>query len=482
MRESKLYQWLIKLSTGEQNDFLRFTDFMGGKNRKELYQLLVLFLNMVVRGKSDVSREVFFSAWKKSEPYDANLLRKRMTALKQLLDEYLATREVLRKDTTRSIFLMRSLHHRGWGEYVQGAYKAAMAQLEEGEMDTQYFGSALEIEDNYLNTVMEVPRKKASPALQAALDYADLDFMVQKLRYACAAFNQDRIMGTNHNLGLLPKLLPHIAENESDFPPLVSMYYRIYRMLTEPEDARHFQMFKETLGTHALKLAKPLARELYKHAINHCIARINAGMPEFAVEIQQLYKATLATEILLTHGTIEAGELKNIVAVLLSTDNIEAAQSLLQEYGPRLNADADPTALIYNQARIHYHKGEYSQARKLCDLVIRDGRDAFYIADARVCLWKSSYELGDLDFSLAQYDAFRMFLGRVQNMSRHHLENYRQFAACFFALLRIRTKYPTGKNARRDAEFARLLTKIESSSPTTNMEWLSNKVKESIPR
>ena len=43
MRDSKLYQWLSKLPTQEQNEFGRYVSLQGGRNRDELAELLSLF-------------------------------------------------------------------------------------------------------------------------------------------------------------------------------------------------------------------------------------------------------------------------------------------------------------------------------------------------------------------------------------------------------------------------------------------------------
>jgi hypothetical protein len=479
MRDSKLYEWMQKLQWAEQSEFLRYVELMGGKNRDALHQLLDLFLAKVMRGKG-MSREEFFNLWRPGTAYDANLLRKRMTALKKLLGEYLSTTELLRQPLASTQFMLKALQQRGWTDLILPECKSAKEQLGQFPIDENHFHNTLQIEDCYVNRILETPRKWRTPVLQSALDDTDLHFILQKLRYACAAYNLDRISGTQHAEGMLPQVLHYIAQTPRVFPPIVRLYYRAYIMLTEPQEPSHFIGFQAELADHAATLSKSIAQELYKFAINHCIGRLNSGEPHFAAALHQLYQDLLGNHVLLTKGTIEAAELKNMMALVLQTGNVPLAEILLEEYGTKLAQDAEPTAVQYHEALIAYYKKEFSKARKLCDLVIRDAQDPFYILDARVCLWRSSFELGDWEYSLAQYDAFRMFLSRAQHLSPQRIASYQQFATHFFSFLRILSKYPPNKHNRKDIELRRLLAKLEAAPDINYLVWLRNKIKEAL--
>jgi hypothetical protein len=70
MQDSKFFKWIRLLPTQEQNDFLRFVEHAGGKNRQELSGLLSLFLDEIVRGKG-LEREVFYKKWRPDAAFDA---------------------------------------------------------------------------------------------------------------------------------------------------------------------------------------------------------------------------------------------------------------------------------------------------------------------------------------------------------------------------------------------------------------------------
>ena len=479
MRDSKLYRWLEKMPAAEQNDFLQFLEIRAGKNRRELSLMLKSLIDLV-QSAATCSREAFHASVFGDLPFDPNALRKRMTAIKSLLDDFLAITELLNNASAKSVWRLKALQNRGWQEFIESEYQGASDLLAGSKIAPNHFGYAMQLEESYLHLVLEAPRRGKEASFQRILDQTDLNFLVQKLRFACAAANQDRIVGTSHDFGLLQPILGHVAANEAHFPPLVRMYFHIYCLQRNAKEAGHFQAIITDLQAYLPSLETALARELCQFAINHCVARVNDGEHTFRAEIQRLYQWTLETKVLLVDEKIDGSALKNMVAVVLLSGDCDLAERLLKVYGPLLNADSDPTILEHNKAIILYHRKQFSAARKICDLVIRDARDMFIIVDARVCLWRSSFELGDLEFCLTQYDVFRMFLGRVHSMSKEHIARYKRFANGFHALVRICSKYGGTQTGKRNGELKDLLARLETSLPMANLQWLLQKTKEAL--
>jgi hypothetical protein len=480
MQDSKLYKWIHLLSTQEQNDFVRFVEHAGGKSRQELHGLILLFIQEVVRGKEN-DRELFFQKWRPGTTTDINYLRKRMTKLQELLDSFLAAQELAQNHSNEVVFLAKALERRGWNQFIEREHRDALAVLASHPVDDQHFWQKLQLESAYLNLTLEQARSTNGPTLQTPLDLVEQHYLSQALRFACAAQNQDRIVGSAHDYGLLPLLLPHIASRIDRLHPLVRIYYRVYSMQESPTDRSHYEALLDELQRHAEGFAQPIARELYKYAINHCVRRFNAGELDFSTQLGSLYTYTLAKGLLLRNGQIAAEELKNIIGLTARIGQLALAEQLLAEYSPKLSPNADPAAIAYCNVVILYYKGEYSAARYKCEEVMRDTRDPFLEIDARVYHWRASYELLDFDFGAYQHQSFRMFLRRMNTLGHLRIQGYKQFVQFFSRLyLIVEDLSPTADKAEKKKKLEKLLADIEASDNVMDATWLKAKIAQAL--
>lgn len=478
MQDSKFFKWIRLLPTQEQNDFLRFVEHAGGKNRQELSGLLSLFLDEIVRGKG-LEREVFYKKWRPDATFDANYLRKRMTRLQELLDTFLASQELALSQANEIVFLVKALERRGWSQLIENERRDAFKTLQSDPIDEQYFWQQLQLENAYLNLKLSAVRDVEGPSIQVPMNLAEELYLVQALRYACAARNMDRIVGKSHDYGLLPHLLPYIAQRIDTFNPLIRILYRVYLMLEEPGNRAHHDALLEALSQHAGTFTPSIQRELYQYAINHCISRHNAGEQEYGPRLIQLYQDTLETGVLLRNHCIGGDELKNMVALSARLGQIEVAEILLARYTPLLATDADPAVESYCRVVIHYYKGEFNAVRKVSEEVLMHTRDSFYEIDVRIYRWRSRYELTEYADTESDYDAFRMFIGRVKSLGAERITRYKSYMKFFRRLCRIMGDKEVGSAKRQALEV--LASDLEAAADiTADAVWLKDKIAQAL--
>lgn len=478
MQDSKFFKWVHLLPTQEQNEFLRYVEHAGGKNRQELSGLLALFYEEIVRGKA-LTREAFYAKWRPGLPFDANYLRKRMTRLQELLDSFLATEELCLDPAQRSVFLIKALERRGWTQFIESEYRDALKLLRPDAIDDQHVWQQLQLENAYLNLKLSAIRDLEGPSLQVPLNLAEELYLVQALRYACAARNLDRVVGRSHHYGLLPHLLPYLRERRATLNPLARILFRVYEMLEEPSNSAHHDALLEELSRHAGTFTPSIQRELYQYAINHCISRHNAGEQEYGPRLVQLYQDTLETGVLLRNHCIGGDELKNMVALSARLGQIEVAEILLARYTPLLAPDADPAVESYCRVVIHYYKGEFNAVRKVSEEVLMHTRDSFYEIDVRIYRWRSRYELKEYADTESDYDAFRMFIGRVKSLGAERITRYKGYMKFFRRLCRIMGDKEVGAAKRQALEL--LAADLEAAADiTADAVWLKDKIAQAL--
>jgi hypothetical protein len=473
MQESKLHKWISRLDRGEQNAFVRYVEALGGKNRDELGRIAKLFVKKVVRGKGG-TREEFYAAMGWPAPYNPAFLHSRLSDLKKKLEAFLAIQELRNDPVAVAAFHMRAVGKRGWSDFMKSEVKQAREVVQAAPADVDRFLHAMQIEESFLETTMELPRKFKEPSFQGPMQHLEEFFCLQKLRYTCAALNQDRLLNIQHDYGMLDVVIAHLLPRLQEAPPVLRMYFFTYQMMVAPTEAAHFNALKQELNAHWRGLSGELTREFYKYLVNHCIDRINAGFAEFHEEIVRIYDETMRSGALLMEGMMDPGQLKNMIAIMLRNGKMDLAERLLETYGPKLTPDADPVTVEYNRAIILYHRGEYSKARKLLEIVLRDAEDAFYKLDAKVYSWRASYEMGDLDMSEDNYNSLRMYLQRDKLLSKVARANYLLFANFLNSLLRISNE--GGNSEKRKRKLQALQTKLQAARSINNIIWLREKV------
>lgn len=478
MQDSKLFKWIRLLPTQEQNDFLRFVEHAGGKNRQELHGLLSHFLEDVVRGKGS-DRESFYKKWRPDSDYDVNYLRKRMTRLQELFDSFLAAQELALHPADQVVFLAKALERRDWGQFIETERRDALKVLQAEPIDDQFFWQQLQLENAYLKLKLASERNVEGPSLQVPMNMVEELYLVQALRFACAARNQDRIIGTAHDYGFLPHVLPHITERITHMNPLVRVYYRVHQMHEEHGSSQHYDAFMADLATYTGMFAPTILRELYQYAINHCVSRLNAREMEFAPRLSELYNDLLNKGILLRNGYIAGDELKNMIGLSARIGQLEVAEELLERYKPLLSPDADPAVANYCKLVIHYYKGEFAQVRRECENVLKDTKDTFYESDARIYYLRACYEMKDFDFVDSQYDAFRMFLRRVRQIGKTRIQRYQGFLLYFNRLYRIMQDHST-LNAAKKKLLETLSQDLDEAKNVADAPWLKDKITQAL--
>jgi hypothetical protein len=503
MRASKLYQWLKKLPTQEQNEFLRYVNYGGGRNREELSSILALFLAKVVRG-GEMSREAFWAECWGGEAFDPNRFNKRLSELKGLLDEFLGFQAMRQNPVTKTSLLAQALKQRNLGEFAQSERHDALKTLKNAPIDIADSVLQLQIEENFLQLELSSPRSSKrydEPVFQELMQHVEQYYFAQMLRYACAALNQDRIFGTTHDYGALPSMLPHIERDLPRCHILVRLYYRIYMMQNEPETPSHFEALRDDLAREGARLEADLHRDLYMLAINHCVRRINLGEEAYFEKLSRIYSEIRETGVLLVNGYVNTGELKNIISVAVRSDKIALAYELLDAYGQRLLPGTE-WAIAYNRAVIDYHRAvlyqaalgpqelaaarrsieaEYVRIRKVFYELIGKSDDIFYDMDAKVYYLRVSNELGQFDMFEIQFEPLRVFLGRKKGISAAHKENYRQFIYFLKDLCRIRTDNSLTTKHRRD-KLRKLEARLGAAYDIANISWLREKIKEALDK
>ncbi len=151
-------------------------------------------------------------------------------------------------------------------------------------------------------------------SLQHQSDQLDLYYCCNKLRMACDMQSRNRVVNAGYQAAFLEELLPAFRESPAlqKEPPL-QVYYRAYRMLTEPGVDQHYFDLRALLQQHSSLFPRRELRILYNYALNHCVRRINSGQSRYYREIFELYQVLLKEQVILRNGYLTQWSYINII-------------------------------------------------------------------------------------------------------------------------------------------------------------------------
>lgn len=466
MNASKLDEMLALL---DKKEAARLIKFVASPYHNANKALLTLLEHMLAAG-APVDRGSIWAMLYPDKPLDDLGLRRMMSELLGLVADFLATERFAASQDLWQVQLLQVLREREASALYEFFYRKTdrAADLVPPKLNS----SALL--DDYLlqserNAWLERSANRSGVTnLDASVASLDRFYLFNKLKYACTLLNNRNVMGGEFQDPFLEGLLKQLPADQYADDPAILIYFRIYQMLSRPDDHSHYPVLREMLSHHALTFTLDEARHLYAFAMNHCIGRINAGEGDFLREIFGLYQESLSRQVLLEGDSLSPWDYKNIVVVGLRLSEFDWVEEFIRSYAAKIPAEHRQNAFTYNLAKLHFYKKHYSEVLKLLQQL--EYEDVFYNLDAKVMLLKIYYELHEFEALDSLIESFRTFLRRNKLISTQHRTNYLNLILFVKKLSRVRYR----DHKRR----AKIRADFEATRQIADADWLREKLGE----
>jgi len=204
--------------------------------------------------------------------------------------------------------------------------------------------------------------------------------------------------------------------------PVIQVYYHSYHTLVGTQNDEHFRQLKDGIIRYGIGFPQAELKEIYTHAINHCIRQNNKKKDAaFLRELFDLYQIGLEQEAFLENGFLSRWTYKNIVMAGLMLKEFEWVEGFIYEYESRLERKYRKDSLTYNLAFLYHATNQYDKAISQLQQVKFD--DVFFNLDARNLLLKIYLELEEYEALDAHLNSFEIFIRR-KNITNPHRANY----------------------------------------------------------
>lgn len=464
MRSTKLFQLLSTLSHKELLEFKSHLLLISQRGDSKAVALLKALIPIVMdeKLKPVTEDEVWRTAFPKQK-LGASQLRNIKTFMVSALREFISHRYLREEEGQETLFFLQHLEERQAAhafqqEWEKGERKCAASSPLEKDADHLL----LEFRLGMLQVKAKAKSGVRTPDsfLMETMQRLDSFYALQKLRLACAYLNQGGILDASSSAPA-PNLASYARSVAKTAPSQHSLFAKVYLMLHDPDDPKHFNQLIARLFDPQNVFSKEVFAECFVYVINRCIRRINQGQAGAKREYLDLFarsKSRKEARALLLSSPLQR---KNLVQVAASLYEFTYADEIAA-----YEQDKHPETVItkaFHEGVICFYKGNLKEAIQKFKEVDDDSKDRFYRLDARVFMLLALYGKND-EMRDALYDAFRMKLGRDQTLSPAHKKKFVAFQRFFARLMRIQPDDPH--------RLALLKAKIAKSTSAKQYVWV----------
>lgn len=475
MKSTKLIQFLKTFSPTELVRFEKYLQspyFNSHQETTKLFEILKDFYPSFY--DKDIDMEKIYkqiypgTSWTPGKLYTLNnYLLKQVT-------QFLAWEENGQEYFLQNpIALQRSLMKRSLDKYLDKNLEHTQHMLEEHPYrDAIYHHEKFRLEEFIAEHAINQSNRSHTVSYKQAMESLDQFYLIQKLRYICAIYNQQRILSIQEDIQLLDEVVEYCQTHSLDHIPIAKIYFETLKMLRNEKGEAHFNSLKAYLTKHAQLLPKEELATLYGHLINFCTQKYKSGQAEYLQEMFELYKAMLAFDLLFLSPLIAAIYYKNIVTLSLSLKEIEWAENFIKANRGKIVPAYRETAFNYNMANLQFHKKAYSKSLDYLQRV--DFVDAFHRLNYNMLLLKTHYECGDIEALLSLCNAFTTYIRRNKSLSSNNQVAYKNVAKFIRKLVKV--KYGSGARSKIKS----LKSDLNECQLLVERNWLQEKVNELI--
>lgn len=477
MLTNKLIRLLKNLNRREMS---RFREFVNSPyfNKHEDIRALTAYLSTVFPdfNEQNCARTTIFYHLFPDEPHDQSRLALLFTYTFRLLQEFLMLEQYRQDKKEQQIWLLHALRHRKQYPFYEKVLEEAEKELGATSRKDQYYYQQryhlAKESDDYFN---QVERRRVDHSLEQKQTYLDNYYMLQKLKDACEVQVRRRIFNVEYSIQMLEKVLQEIQAKAVTCEPLIYLYYQIYKMITQVDQAYYFAAL-QTLQMHENQIATSELNFIYNYFQNYCIQQINKGEGQFLNEIFKLYQAQLKQGLLLQDHYLSEWHYKNIVTTGLRLGEMAWVQDFIESYREKLPPESQENAYRFNLASYHYAQKEYDQVLGL--LLKVEYSDLRYNLGAKALLLRTYYDLEEYDALFSLVQSFILYLRRNKLMADFHRDGHYDLFKFTRRAAQVRSNLDFKNPEKSRREFEKLQQDIASAEIIVNKGWLMEKMQE----
>ncbi len=450
------------LTSSEIRGFRKAAQSPYFTHRTDFYSLFYYLEKFKDKPSSIDKRKLYEYCWPQ-EPYKDVKLRAALSDLKELIEKFLVTNEILKNSEKLNQALLRIYSHK----QLPDAFSKKLKQAEKLIAKKQTIGfhkmkMELNIQEEELKFLTRQQRTAELP-LQAISQKMNRLFILEKLKHACLQLSHQLVYKTEYQFDFLQVLIPIIEKGNYLEDPSIALRYYCFQFLKNPDAQKEFKLFS-TLLNKDIQFETEELKDLFLLGINYCIRQLNQGSLFYLEEAWILYQAGLEKKVLLEEQQLSRFTFNNIIAIGIKLKKNEALETFIKTYQDFLPLQDKDSLVFFNKARMAYAQKDYDEV--ISSLQKVSFRDVVDNLIAKSLLSKVYFEIEEQDLLEAHLNSFAQYLRRGK-IGKYHNQNYKNFIVFLRKLITI----PPFEKEKRE----QLKQQIEDCEILTERQWLLNR-------
>jgi hypothetical protein len=428
----------------------------------------------------DLSKESVFSLIHPGKKFDDTLIRKYISNLIKLSDEFLTLITVNRKHRVKKRFLLEELRLRKLNSYYERKLKDSESDFSHGAVvDREYFIDRYFHEHEKIYHYVSVNKQIRIPSnvvkrsnflvyfFFQELVHNKLDIRVNERQFN---FKTDNILINNVYSNIkLDDIMSKLNESpfENDF---LQMYFYLGKMLFQYDNSaslvsgKLFQNLIKSLDFDLKNLIFAILESYYINRINNESDSDNI----LSSELFNIYVLMLNENIFLyPDNNFKMAEFRNVLLSSLKLKKSEWAMDFIKKYSVYLEENIRKDTINYSHAKICSAAGQHEEVLEYLSRIKHE--DFIYQLDIRNMQMLAYYKLDMFEQAFSLMDTYKKLLKNSTNLAEHRKQYNYNFIYYYSKLLKIKVGNEKG-------EIIAVKSKIQNEEKLMSREWLVNEL------
>jgi hypothetical protein len=478
---------LRTFSPDEMNEFEKMLDspfFNNHSTILRLYRELKKYYPLFTDKK--LSKEHLFSAANRGISYDDQLLRKYLSRITKLAEEYLNILQMRKEEYKKDYNVLLQLSSRNIKEIYTRKIKEVekrfdnFQHIETEHILHKHFFSALKYvllnKDNQIKPHNEL----LVDSINNLLDYFLIvsGWLLNEIESHGYTFDT----GSKKNAVLVPidrNMIVEFIENamsnlhydDKDRMMFLEMVLNDMKMSSSESGFTAYTNLKKLVFSNSHKMS-PQILQFYLQRMNvYCLLENLKGTHDMHLDLFQNYRKLLEENLFVSEGktNLRFLEFRGILISALKIKEFEWAEKFIKENVKHVDEDLQANVFHYGYSILRFYTQDYSESlshnSKIQSTLLPITIDS-YILKA-----KNFYMLEHFDSGLSLADSFRHYVNLNKLISDFHKQNLFNFLKYFRAVIRLKAKINKQKAQK-------LLAELETSSNVREKKWLVEMAKD----
>ena len=475
MKDSKLIYALNHLDVYELNRFKKFINspyFNSNVKVTALFNALEKHLKK--ESKLPIKEKLFEKIYGK-EKYNDNRFRKLNTDLLSLFEDFLANEKFQNSKLSKINFLLSNLSERRLEKLYNAILRQSKRYTEQSFSKTSnFYYEQFSLQKNIFTLTSEFERKAKSkkelrdfniPEISYNLD---LFYIIEKLRYMITVLSWQSVRNQKVEINFIDDIIKIIENSALLRNRVVQIYYLTYKTYVESDNEEHFFKLKALINEYLEIFPIHEAKEIFESAFTYCVGKANKGKSEYQIEVLELYKVALESDVLLVDGFISPTTFRNITMSALRLNQFSWIEEFNTKYAKKLNPKYAHSILSYNRAMLSFYRKDFNSVIE--HLINFEYEEIHFALGAKALLLATYYELDEEEALFSFLDSFNIYVVRNNQIVPGRKLNYKNLIGFTRKLSRLKhtdlSKLPNLKE------------EILKTNSIASKQWLLEKIEE----